>query len=293
MPCIEAVNMFKRSFNTKDCAGKAAKVSKRSLGSSQIVKQKLLESLDAPPVKSMGSPTSAIVTLSVGPSARMFAAHEEILQRSPLFEGKCRELYFASSSSNKRIDLRHEDPETFSHVLEYLYKNDYSPNLLRNKRGWYVDGTQDENTAPSTTNLASPTGKRNEASHAQGYSSTLLHTISGETILRDTAVYCAAQAYGLPDLQKLALRKQGLQSGIDVGTILRSMRFAYRHTPDTDSRLRAHFLALIVRARKTFKRSGTMQNEMTRGGAMFFDLFVALCNHLDDIEAASTTPKTV
>lgn len=85
--------------------------------------------------------------------------------------------------------------------------------------------------------------------------------------------------------------------------ILRSARFAYENTPDTDSRLRAHYLALIIRSRKTFKRSGTMQTEMEIGGsrlydevlasimrirlmdfrARFFDLFVAMCNHVDDI----------
>lgn len=27
-------------------------------------------------------------------------------------------------------------------------------------------------------------------------------------------------------------------------------------------------------------RSGTMQAEMERGGKLFFDLFVALCNHM-------------
>jgi hypothetical protein len=65
--------------------------------------------------------------------------------------------------------------------------------------------------------------------------------------------------------------------------ILRSARYAYENTPDSDSRLRAHYLALIIRSRKTFKRSGTMQNEMEMGGKLFFDLFVAMCNHVDDL----------
>ena len=52
---------------------------------------------------------------------------------------------------------------------------------------------------------------------------------------------------------------------------------------DSDSRLRAHYLALIIRSRKTFKRSGTMQMEMEMGGKLFFDLFVAMCNHVDDL----------
>jgi len=123
---------------------------------------------------------------------------------------------------------------------------------------------------------------------------TIFHSGAGNVILRDTAVYCAAGRYGLDELQRLALRKQGLQSGIEVGTILRSARYAYENTPDNDSRLRAHYLALIIRSRKTFKRSGTMQMEMETGGKLFFDLFVAMCNHMDDIvEISSASPKTI
>jgi len=52
--------------------------------------------------------------------------------------------------------------------------------------------------------------------------------------------------------------------------------------------LRAHYLALIIRSRSTFKRSGTMQLEMLNGGTqLFFDLFVALCNHVDDVSSAA------
>lgn len=71
-----------------------------------------------------------------------------------------------------------------------------------------------------------------------------------------------------------------MQSGVQVGVILASARYAYAHTPDTDSKLRAHYLALIIRSRQTFKRSATMQTEMEAGGRMFFDLFVAMCNHM-------------
>lgn len=91
---------------------------------------------------------------------------------------------------------------------------------------------------------------------------------------------CAADKYGLSELKRLALRKQGLHSGIHCRTILTSARFAYANTPDTDSRLRAHYLALIIRCRSTFKHSGTMQMEMEQGGKLFFDLFVAMCNHM-------------
>jgi hypothetical protein len=106
-------------------------------------------------------------------------------------------------------------------------------------------------------------------------------------ILKDTVIYCQADKYGLQELKKLALKKQGLQSGIQCSTILTSARYAYANTPDNDSKLRAHYLALIIRARHTFKRSGTMQNEMENGGKLFFDLFVAMVNHMDDLSAKS------
>lgn len=112
---------------------------------------------------------------------------------------------------------------------------------------------------------------------------TMFHSGVGAELLRDTVVYCAAEKYGLDELKHVALRKQGLQSGIPVDIILRSARFAYEHTPDTESRLRAHYLALIIRSRKIFKKSGTMQMEMEIGGKLFFDLFVAMSNHIDDI----------
>lgn len=83
------------------------------------------------------------------------------------------------------------------------------------------------------------------------------------------------------------------ESGIPCSTILSSARYAYANTPDTDSKLRAHYLALIIRSRATFKRSGTMQLEMFNGGSqLFFDLFVALCNHVDDVAGAQTSPRS-
>lgn len=95
-----------------------------------------------------------------------------------------------------------------------------------------------------------------------------------------TSISCAAELYGLDDLKRLALRKQGLQSGVQIATILASARWAYAHTPDNDSKLRAHYLTLIIRTRSTFKKSGTMRHEMEKGGVLFFDLFVAMCNHM-------------
>lgn len=105
--------------------------------------------------------------------------------------------------------------------------------------------------------------------------------------LLDTAVLtlmvcsCSAELYGLEDLKRLALRKQGLRSGMAISTILASARYAYNHTPDSDSKLRAQYLTFIIRSRNNFKKSGTMKVEMEHGGtALFFDLFVAMCNHM-------------
>lgn len=96
-------------------------------------------------------------------------------------------------------------------------------------------------------------------------------------------MYCAAEKYGLEELKDLALRKQGLQTGIPVEIIIRSARYAYDNTPDSEYRLRAHYLAMMIRTRDIFKRSGTMQLEMEMGHKFFFDLFVAMCNHMDDL----------
>jgi len=55
-------------------------------------------------------------------------------------------------------------------------------------------------------------------------------------------------------------------------------------------------LAMIIRSRSAFKKSGTMQMEMEMGGKLFFDLFVALSNHVDDLmdrPHAKGTPRTV
>jgi hypothetical protein len=273
--------MFKRSFVSKDRAGKITKQPKRSFRDN--TKQKILEKMDSPPMESV-SPnlTSAIVTLVIGPDQRLFAAHEDVLCHSPFFATALRGQFFESNS--RRINLPDEEAEIFSCVLEYLYKGDYYPRLMHDKKRntWMLEGAADED----------PNSKLGGRGSVEP---TIFHSGVGDVILRDTAVYCAAERYGLEELKRLSLRKQGLQSGIEVGTILRSARYAYENTPDSDSRLRAHYLALIIRSRRTFKRSGTMQMEMENGGKLFFDLFVAMCNHIDDIVDVtnSRSPKSI
>ncbi|KAM0720578.1 hypothetical protein Q7P37_004714 [Cladosporium fusiforme] len=215
---------------------------------------------------------STIVTISVGPTQRLFAAHEDVLCKSPYFAQACRAQFF--ETANKRIELANEEAEVFSALLEYLYKGDYSPQLAYDKKR-------------ASFSLASTfTNKAPGASEA-----TILMADVGVPILKDTAIYVRGPPrtvlpidIPLPHLQSLALKKQGLHSGMNASTILASARFAYAHTPASDSNLRAHYLALIIRSRATFKRSGTMQAEMMAGGsALWFDLFVAMVEHLDDV----------
>jgi hypothetical protein len=194
---------------------------------------------------------SGIITLSIGLEQQLFAAHKDALCRSPFFQSACQKQH-------KQIDLPDEEPKVFSLILDYLYNGDYYPRLEYDQRR-------------NSWDLAD--GGKNEA---------IIYTPSGP-ILKDTVLYCAAEKYGLQELKELALRKQGLRSGIPCSTILSSARFAYAHTSDNESKLRAHYLALIIQARHTFKRSGTMQQEMERGGKLFFDLFVAIVNHMDDL----------
>ena len=285
--------MFKRSFRSQDQThsrvDKSARLKKSGSVRDPTKLSRLQRSLteqDTIPQKSAAP--SPIITLTVGREGRLFAAHEDVLRQSPFFEAACRSSLFDAQS--RRISIPDEEPEVFSAVLEYLYKGDYYPRLLHNRHrnSWELE---DQVRTPHTSPNPENGGGRATQSEPAVYLSSV-----GADILRDTVIYCAADKYGLEELKRLALRKQGLQAGIDVGTILRSAQYAYAHTPDSDSRLRAHYLALIIRCRKTFKRSGTMQAEMEAGGSkLYFDLFVAMCNHLDDVIDVSNarTPKTV
>lgn len=109
---------------------------------------------------------SPIVTITVGPSQRLFAAHQETLNKSPYFAQLCSHQFFETT---RRIGLPNEEPEVFSAILEYLYKGDYTPRLeMDKKRGsWYL---ADGGTA--------------------GMSESAIYQASvGAHILKDTAIY--------------------------------------------------------------------------------------------------------
>ncbi|KAK3950920.1 hypothetical protein QBC32DRAFT_263522 [Pseudoneurospora amorphoporcata] len=224
------------------------------------------------------NPISPIVTLIIGQESRIFAAHENVLSASPFFKNVLDTQF--SAGEPKRILLPQEEPEIFSSVLEYLYKGDYHPRLVHDKKLNTLELEQ----------LPVASARRNGGAGRE-VPTIYHHSVDGE-VLKDTVIYCAGEKYGLEELKRIALRKQGLQCGIMASTILTSARYAYANTPDTDSKLRAHYLALIIRGRNTFKCSGTMQLEMFHGGSdLFFDLFVALCNHVDDLSVASSSTQ--
>jgi hypothetical protein len=127
---------------------------------------------------------SPIITLVVGREARIFAAHEEVLTKSPVLAAALRSQYM--ESTGKRLTLPDEEPEVLSPILEYLYKGDYSPRLVHNKRRdtWEIESNDE---------------------------ATIFHQATGAEILKDTVIYCAAEKYKLDELKRIALRKQGLR----------------------------------------------------------------------------------
>lgn len=78
-------------------------------------------------------------------------------------------------------------------MLEYLYKGDYFPRLVHSKgrNSWDIERTNDVR------------GSKTE--------STVYHSATEGTLLKDTVIYCAAEKYGLEELKRVALRKQGLR----------------------------------------------------------------------------------
>lgn len=134
---------------------------------------------------------SPIVTLVVGSEQRLFAAHEDVLSNSPFFNHALRNGYMDAAS--KRISLPDEEPEIFSSVLEFLYKGDYTPRLVHNKRrnSYELETASEEQRA--------------------AVESTVYHRGIDGDLLKDTVIYCAAEKYGLDELKKISLRKQGLR----------------------------------------------------------------------------------
>lgn len=140
---------------------------------------------------------SAIVTLVVGQEQRIFAAHENVLAASPFFQSVLQNQMM--DSQTKKISLPDEEPEVFSSILEYLYKADYYPRLVHNKKrnSWELEQAGEDGRSEATI---------------------YHHSVEGE-LLKDTAIYCAAEKYGLEELKRIALRKQGLRTSTPLSPI--------------------------------------------------------------------------
>jgi hypothetical protein len=158
--------------------------------------------------------TSSIITLVVGRDQRLFAAHEDVLCISPFFQAACRGQFL--EAQNKKIYLPDEEPEIFSSVLEYLYKGDYFPRLIHNKRrnSWELEaGSGGAGSVESTV---------------------YHHGVDGE-LLKDTVIYCTAEKYGLDELKRVALRKQGLRKSSPLRHLsTTNLIYRIRHTMRND-----------------------------------------------------------
>lgn len=128
-----------------------------------------------------------------------------MLSRAPYFFNLLR---YNADSSTRRIAVPDESPEIFSSVLEYLYKGDYYPRLVHNKKrnSWEMEPTQEVR------------GSKSE--------STIYHHVSEGALLKDTVIYCAAEKYGLEELKRVALRKQGLRKSNTVTASIPTFHFS-------------------------------------------------------------------
>ena len=64
----------------------------------------------------------------MGPKSQIFTAHRDILSKSPKFKAQCNNEQFPESTS-KEIRLPDHHPIIFGLLLEYLYKDEYSPKV--------------------------------------------------------------------------------------------------------------------------------------------------------------------
>lgn len=122
-----------------------------------------------------------------------------MLSASPFFKNVLDTQF--SEGETKRILLPNEEPEIFSSVLEYLYKGDYHPRLVQDKRR-------------NTWELVEPAAAGRNGSGGGREAPTIYHHSVDGQVLKDTVIYCAGEKYGLEELKRIALRKQGLRKSI-------------------------------------------------------------------------------
>lgn len=149
---------------------------------------------------------SPIVELVVGQGAESttLSAHQALLIQSPYLASACEQ--FSDSNARQQIDLRDDDLDAASSVLEYLYKGDYFPTLSNQQTMEY------DPTVPSPDN-------------------------EGIALLRHARIYTLAQRFGLPALSALAHKKIHLTQSTAKGEIAYA-RFVYKETSPDDESIR-------------------------------------------------------
>ncbi len=255
----------------------------------------------------------SIIVIACGREQRLFLAHEFLLCHSPFFAARFRGRPLEMRA--RRIDLPNDEPEIFSCMLEYLYEGDYDRRLphasssgddralgrgigsapddaeISAHTNSALQGNADDDNTHNGSAGAGSCGDaaaaeigggrgRVEAAVTLDPAAAVIHIEGVGVVLKDTAVYCLAEKYGLEDLKQLALRKQDRWSGITCNTIVTSARYAYNHTRDSDVKLRNHYLHLILRHLDIFKCNSLMQAEMKTGGKLCLDLFMMMCNYI-------------
>jgi hypothetical protein len=249
----------------------------------------------------------AIVSIACGRDRRLFAAHESVLRQSPFLGAACGSP--SEEVLTRHIDLPDEEPEIFACVLEFLYKDDYEPRLTFNpcRGAWALasaghgsggaDGmknivhtcsTAQHHTNDYSVHASGSAGggsgeSKGEGLLAQDPAEAVIYLSDVGVVLKDTVIYCLADKYGLKLLKRLALRKQGLWSNISCDTIVASARYVYHHTPDSEVKLRKHYISLIIRHLNKFKCNGSIRAEMQTGGKFVLDLFEGMCNYIEDL----------
>jgi hypothetical protein len=122
--------------------------------------------------------------------------------------------------------------------------------------------------------------------YSEGRDDGVVHLKDVGYILRDTAVYCSAEKYGLENLKRLALRKQGEWSGVAWKTVFASARYAYDHTPDSDTKLRRCYISLIMGYLDNLKVNRLIQAEMMTGSKLALGLFEAMYDKIIELSSA-------
>ena len=182
---------------------------------------------------------SDIFTIFVGPKSQIFTAHRDILSKSPKFKAQCNNEQLTESTS-KEIRLRDHHPFIFGLLLEYLYKDEYSPKA----------------------------GVEFAAYRSNDEKTRFLQT------QREVHLYCMAGYYLVPELQTLAVEKMAMLAPLSMESFLNVSRVVYENNTGPGA-YRDYFCYKI----KDYLHLDTMEDwiieRIAEGGDLAVDIFHA------------------